>query len=678
MTEGEAAPYCAADDRIETAWIPLADGRRLAARLFLPKDAAANPVPVILEYIPYRRRDGTRTADDEMHVWFAANGYACARVDIAGSGDSDGLIEDEYVTREQDDGLEVIAWLAGQAWCSGAVGMIGISWGGFNGLQIAARRPPALKAVISLCSTVDRYHDDVHFMGGCVLDCNMDWGAYFFTMSGFPPDPGTAGEGRWRDLWRQRIENVELYPALWLGHRRRDAFWRHGSVIENYGAIPVPVLAVSGWADGYTRAVTALVASLDAPCKGIIGPWGHRYPHAGVPGPAIGFLQEARRWWDKWLKGIETGVDADPAMRLWLQEPQPPAGHVPERGGRWIGLDRWPVPQQTVQTLRLADGRLDLGAVKSTRRTATICSPHTTGLASGEWCAYGLGKIAPELPLDQRPDDLGSLTYDGAVLADALAVVGAPRVRLRVSCDKPLALLAVRLSVVQPDGSVERLSYGVLNLCHRDGHEQLSPLAPGVPYDVAVELKTMAHRIPAGQLLRLAVSTSYWPLLWPSPEPASVTVHEDGSWLELPVLDSVDDRPAPVFGPPESAPPAAVTVTREGAETRQILRDIGEASTTFRVSRDDGSYVIDDIGTEQTFTRVHECSIRDNDPLSARTRVACTASYRRGGWQARVESEIEMTCDDREFHFTARLATFDGERPFVERRIVCSVPRDHA
>ena len=320
-------------DNIEIAWIPMSDGRRLAARLMLPKDAMANPVPAILEYIPYRRRDGTRARDDTAYYWFAANGYGSARVDISGAGDSDGLIEDEYVVREQDDALEVIAWLAAQPWCSGAVGMIGISWGGFNGLQVAARRPPALKAVVSLCSTVDRYHEDVHFMGGCLLNGTMGWGSVFLTYGALPPDPEMVGPRKWRSMWRQRIEGLKLYPALWMRHQRRDGFWRHGSVIENYDAIEAPVLAVSGWADGYTAAVFQLVEGLKAPCKGIVGPWGHKYPEFGVPGPAIGFLQECKRWWDRWLKGIDTGGRGRPghaALPPGRGEPEAP----PRRAAR--------------------------------------------------------------------------------------------------------------------------------------------------------------------------------------------------------------------------------------------------------------------------------------------------------------------------------------------------------
>src|ERR1700690_521938 len=230
----ETAPFEDTAERvrsIELAWIPMADGRRLAARLWLPRDAESRPVPAILEYIPYRRRDGTRARDEETQPWIAAQGYDCARVDIAGSGDSDGLIHDEYLKQEQDDALEIIAWLARQPWCSGNVGMIGISWGGFNGLQVAARRPPGLKAIITLCSTDDRYADDVHFIGGALLQNNLTWGAAMLAYMTRSPDPALVGE-RWRDMWLERLRNVPLFPAEWLAHQRRDEFWKHGSVCE--------------------------------------------------------------------------------------------------------------------------------------------------------------------------------------------------------------------------------------------------------------------------------------------------------------------------------------------------------------------------------------------------------------------------------------------------------------
>ena len=663
-------------DNIEIAWVPMKDGRKLAARLLLPKDVKAKPVPAILEYIPYRRRDGTRVRDDDTHYWYAANGYGAVRVDISGSGDSEGLVEDEYVKREQDDALEIIAWIAEQPWCTGSVGMIGISWGGFNGLQVAARRPPALKAVVSLCSTVDRYNDDVHFMGGCLLNDTMDWGGYFFHILGLSPDPEIVGEGKWRPMWKSRIEGMKCPVALWMEHQRRDAFWKHGSVIENYADIQIPVLNASGWVDGYTAAVFRTVEGLGVPSKGIAGPWGHKYPHHGIPGPAIGFLQETKRWWDKWLKGKDTGVENDPVLRLWVQDSLKPLPHHDERPGRWLGLTSWPSPAIKTQKLYFSGTALAASAPRKAGDMRSIRSPLTVGLGSGEWCAYGLGKIAPELSLDQRHDDAGSLLWDGAPLEKPLTVVGRPVARLRLASDKPQAQVAVRLSAIHPDGSVERITYGLLNLSHREGHEKPKPLRKGQFYDVAVELNEIAQAVPAGFRLRVAVSTSYWPMAWPSPELASVTIDASGSVFELPVLAS-DKHQAPVrFAPVEHAASAPLTIKDPGGETRDVHHDVGRNLTTFRHARNDGTYVIDDIGTEVSFTKTKEFTVSPDDPGTARSRVACTSRFRRGVWDARAESEIVLTSDKTHFHLTAYHRTYDLGEPFAERRFKQSFPRD--
>jgi putative CocE/NonD family hydrolase len=684
-------------DEIETAWIPMSDGRQLAARLFLPKTAHEQPVPVVLEYIPYRRRDGTRIGDEHMHRWFAAHGYASVRVDIAGMGDSDGHVEDEYALREQDDGVEVIAWLAAQPWSSGAVGMIGISWGGFNGLQIAARRPPALRAVVSVCSTVDRYHGDVHFTGGCLNEENLEWGGYFFAMHGFPPDPAIVGE-RWREMWIDRIEHAILPPAVWLEHQHRDEFWKHGSVIEDLSAIQAPVLAVSGWADGYTGTVFDLVEGLGplgTPCKGIVGPWGHKYPQDGLPGPAIGFLQETTRWWDQWLRGIDTGVTSDPDMRLWLEDSIEPTGHVPHHPGRWIGIDHWPAggpvapdrwhlaaarlhPADPAPTGPTAASGTTTGTTTGpTAGTTTVRSPVTTGMRAGQWCAYGLGKIARELPVDQRLDDAGSVCFDSDPLDAPVHVVGRPAVRLRVAADQTAAHVVVRLCDVHPDGTSERISYGALNLCHHRSHEHPQALEPGVAVDAHLVLKPIAHTLPAGHRLRLAVSSTYWPMLWPSPERATLTLHDADCELELPVLGDPNLLPDDLFPPPQDAAAGHVTVVRPGPERRWTTHDLDECRTEVVASRDDGVYVIDDIGTEQSFTRVRTHSIVDGDPLSARAVVESRATYRRNDWDVRVEADIEMTCTAHSFVLRGRLAGFDHGDLAVERHVEHEIPRRH-
>ncbi|HZB55795.1 MAG TPA: CocE/NonD family hydrolase, partial [Reyranella sp.] len=366
---------------IEHTTIPLKDGTRLAARIWLPEDAEADPVPALLEYLPYRKRDGTRERDALTHPYLAGHGYAAVRVDIRGSGDSEGVLADEYSQPELDDALEVIDWLASQPWCSGAVGMFGISWGGFNALQVAALQPPALKAIVTLCSTDDRYADDVHYMGGAKLaSADLGWGGFFFADMCHPPDPLLVGE-RWREMWLERLQNVPLFLERWLRHQRRDAYWRHGSVCEDYSAIRCPVFAVGGWTDGYTNSVPRLLEHLDVPRKGLIGPWAHAYPHFAKPGPQIGFLQECLRWWDHWLKGKDTGIMDEPMYRVWMEDPVQPAAYVAERPGRWVAEPSWPTKNLRPLRLALNPGRLEGQPQGET--ALGFCSPQDLGVHAG-------------------------------------------------------------------------------------------------------------------------------------------------------------------------------------------------------------------------------------------------------------------------------------------------------
>lgn len=451
---------------IELAWVPMPDGRKLAARLFLPRQRS-RPVPAILEYIPYRRRDGTRLQDEQMHIWFAAHGHAGVRVDIAGMGDSEGIVEDEYAQREQDDALAVIEWLGSQAWCSGSVGMIGISWGGFNALQVAARRPARLKAVITMCSSDDRYGCDAHYLGGCLLNDNFAWGGAFFNYAVLPPDPAMVGEERWRKMWKERIDRHVNFPALWLRHQRRDEYWKHGSICEDWAAINCAVFAVGGWLDGYTQTVFRLVENLKSPCKGLIGPWGHKEPYRGVPGPAVGFLQECLRWWDHYLKGEDRGIERDPDLRVWIQDYETPQPHFLERRGRWISFSRR-VLRNLKRRRFYGEGR-SLVPKLSRRRLSPLfsSSPQTTGLRAQEWCPYGQGRVSAESAGDQREDDGLSLCMDSDPLASVVNIVGEGRVKLRIAANQTQALIAVRLCDVAPDGTSALITYGLLNLSHR-------------------------------------------------------------------------------------------------------------------------------------------------------------------------------------------------------------------
>ncbi len=647
--------------------IVMPDGTRLSARVWMPADADQDPVPAILEHLPYRKRDGTTARDCLTHPYFAGHGYASIRVDMRGNGDSEGLMDDEYSDQEWQDACDVIAWAAAQPWCNGKVGMMGISWGGFNGLQVAALQPKALKAVITLCSTDDRYADDIHYKGGLLLNENMGWGATMLSYSSRPPDPALAGD-KWRDMWLDRLEHEPFLPAVWLRHQRRDAYWKRGSVNEDYSAIKAAVLAIGGWGDSYKNTVSRLVENLNSPAKGIVGPWVHKYPHFAVPSPAIGFLQEALRWWDRWLKGKDTGVEDDPAMRLYVMDSEPPRDWYLERAGRWIAEQQWPSPNIATRTLALgANGSLADDATLD--RAVSIASPQDCGMDGGEYCAIWLG---PELPGDQRADDAKSACFDGAVLEAPLDIVGGPVIRLKLAADRSRAMVAVRLCDVQPDGASTRITYGVLNLCHRNSHEFPEDVTPGETMEIAFKLDDIAYRVAAGNRLRIAVSSTYWPLVWPSPEEVTLTIH-DGS-VDLPVRPSGDGDEWS-FEEPEGAAPWQIETLREDSHIRKVERVDGKV--TLRIVDDFGETRDLDHGLAVGEIAREAWSIDPADPLSAHGETHWTQTLKRDSWSVRTEAFTTMRSDGENFHLTGRIEAYEGEELVFERDFSEAVPRDH-
>lgn len=657
----------------EHIWIPMSDGTRLGARLFLPEATAK--VPAILEYLPYRKRDGTRGRDEPMHGYFAENGYAAIRVDMRGSGESDGHMADEYLKQEQDDALEVIAWIAAQDWCDGKVGMMGKSWGGFNGLQVAARRPPALKAIITAYSTDNRFTDDIHYMGGLLLNDNLWWGTIMLAYQARPLDPEIVGDS-WRASWLERLDKLPFFPALWLEHQRYDAYWQHGSVCEDFSDIEVPVLAIGAWADSYTNAVPRLLEGLKTPRKAIIGPWGHIYPQDGAPGPAIGFLQEAVRWWDHWLKGRDTGVMAEPDLRAYISDSVAPEGTRIATPGRWVGEAQWPSPSITSTSLQLgADHRLHTGAAPA--GTVTICSPQSHGKAGGEWMGTG---CVGEHPTDQRLDDGGALVFDTPILSDAIEVLGAPVLRLKLRSDKPVAQLVARLSDVRPDGTVTRVSYQVLNLTHRDSHSEPTPLVPGQSYDVTVKLNDCGYRFAVGHAIRIAIGTAYWPMVWTAPELATLTIDTAGSQLDLPTRTAGTDD-AVRFEAPAHGPLTPMTQLDPGTVRRWSTQDHVTGTTSYVTEGvgglfGEGVLKFDEIGTELSHSLKRELTIADTDPLSARYVLTQSYAMGRDGWRTKIDTVTAMTSDATHFHLSGELKAFENGGLVAERHWSQAIKRD--
>ena len=652
-------------DVIEDMGIHMPDGCRLSARVWRPTDANETPVPVILEYLPYRKRDGTIARDSLTHPYFAQRGYACVRVDMRGNGDSQGIMEDEYTEQELSDGEAVIAWLAAQPWCNGSVGMMGISWGGFNGLQLAERAPDALKAVITLCSTVDRYADDIHYKGGCLLNENMGWGSTMWAYSSRPPDPMLVGDD-WRDMWLQRLQAEPYLPITWLNHQTRDAYWRHGSVCENYGGIRAAVLAVGGWGDAYKNAVPQLVEHLSAPVKGIVGPWVHKYPHFAAPEPRIGFLQEALRWWDRWLKGIDTGVENDPAYSVYLMDGVRPQTWYEHRPGRWVNEPDWPMGPMLQQFQFATNNQL---ADTATALADIVASPQDCGMDGGEYCAIWLG---PEQPGDQRADDAKSLCYTSGPMETDVDIIGAPTVTITFQSDQPQAQIAVRLNHIHADGAATRITYGVMNLTHLAGHDQVRELEPGKTYQVDVALDHIAYRLPQGDRLRVSVSTSYWPLLWPMPHAATLTVTQ--GTLHLPISQHGENAER-VFPDPDAAPAWQTQTLRPANNERRRETDLKTGITRLEIIDDFGCVQDAENGLIIEGVAREWWDIHPDDPLSARGKSHWTERRARGDWDTRTETYATMWADQTHFHISARLEAYENDRLIFEKDIADSVPR---
>jgi hypothetical protein len=534
-------------------------------------------------------------------------------------------------------------------------------------------QPPALRAVITVCSTDDRYADDIHHMGGCLLSDSLSWASVMFAYNSLPPDPEIVGE-RWRAMWLERLQGSGLWLEKWLRHQRRDAYWKHGSICEDYAAVRCPVFAISGWADGYSNAVFRLIERLNVPRRGLIGPWSHKYPHLGVPGPAIDFLSEAIRWWDHWLKDVETGIMDEPPLRLWMQESVPPVTQYEERPGRWIAEGSWPAPHIDRQHYSLGSGTLVPGESRPAEKPLTIQSPLTVGLFAGKWCSYAAG---PDLAHDQRQEDGGALVFETAPLSDRVEMCGEASVHLRLASNLPLAMLAARISDVAPDDKATRVTYGLLNLTHRHSAESPALLVPGEVYEVRIPLNHIAQAFPAGHRIRLALSTSYWPLAWPPPQPSRLTIFPQSSWLEIPFRQPrAEDRDLRPFAPPRAAAEIAHRQIEPPHHNWLVHRDLADDTSMLEVINDKGVTDLPDIDL-QISNRVRELySSRADDFQSVRGEVETVRSLRRGEWSTRTRTRTVLRCSADEFHIDADIDAFAGEARVFCHSWQVSVPRD--
>ena len=530
---------------IREVMIPMPDGIQLAADLYMPADIPAGEhLPVLLEYTPYRKND-SRGSKYRMYTYFVKRGYVVARVDIRGTGNSQGrTIPYEYSEIELSDGDAVIAWLAKQDWSNGNVGMFGISWGGFNSIQMAVRKPPALKAFVALMATEDLYQEDVHYMDGII---HIDSWMMSHDLSNAMPG---APEFRLDEDWLRNRFEVEPSIFTYMREQRDGSFWDRASARDKYEQIQIPGYYIGGWYDGYRDSPPRMLEHVKAPVKAMIGPWDHYYPHNAWPAPQVEWRHEAVRWFDQWLKGIDTGILDEPRFAVYVRDWHPPGPGVDEIPGHWRWEEGWPIERSVTKTFYAGQDH-GLSSSPSAQATHSLKYKPSVGLAGGGPVMWW-GNIPP----DQQSMDDYSLIYDSQPLDSPLEILGMPRAILKVSADVSRANWVVRICDVAPDGNVTQVGGAAFNGTHRKSAREPEDLIPGKVFPLEIEMHFTSWVFPKGHRIRFAINNAQWPMLWPTPYQMTTTLAiggVEGARVELPVVPPAD-RPVPKFKLPEEGP----------------------------------------------------------------------------------------------------------------------------
>ncbi len=645
---------------IEKLRIPLADGVSLAARLWLPE--SADPVPVLIEMHPYRAGDLFRRVDGLNAPYWAGHGYAVLRVDLRGSGDSGGLLTDEYTAQEIEDGAAIVAWAKAQSWCDGAVGLTGLSWPGFTALRVAARHPDAVQALMVTGVSDDGFVTDIHHLGGVPYVARVSWAGFMLALNAMPPDPSRF-EGDWRAAWQDRLTANRSWLVPWLAHQTRDGFWHEKAVFGPARQSTTPLLVLGGLADKYKTPTLRLLAGWQGPHRGILGPWEHIFPHLASRQPAIGTLQEGLRWWDHWLKGKETGVMEEPALRYWQEGPVPSET-------RWTGVTDWPL-QTLPHTTFTASG------------TDQLTPSDEAGGAGGTITLSGAASMQTALPGEDpyddgsRPASLEDMTAAGghmltsAPLAAPVTLLSVPVLRVDVRTDGTGGQLAAWLLDLAPDGSAMLVTRGALNLAFSVGFDSIRPPGAGEDRSVALALDVASWVFPAGHRIVLVLAAQAWPILWPSPLGTDVTLDLATLSLDLPHAPA---STAPVDFPlPESAIPGATGAMKWLRLEDKALPPAAQGTQISRGTRF-AAYHINATNTDLLLHGRSDLELMESG-RQARATEHWRACLERPGWSADVTASTSLVSTPQTFQITWSVTARNAGQIIHDANDTVNVPR---
>lgn len=595
-------PYSVTE--VQHSTITLSDGIKLAMKVWLPcrKDeieeffpyfgtekqlswsteinigaksaAVGNVFPVILEYLPYSKDSlMTLQRDHTRHSWFCSHGYIDVRVDIRGTGASEGLYFDEYDEQEFVDCIDVINWFTAQPWSNGKVGMYGKSYGGFNGLQMAYKQPDALKAVISLYSTDNRFTDDVHYEGGAIVGNGMlSWAGFMMALNGRPPHPkffDTYDE--WKTFWTNRLNKAsQSFLCSWLHHQHQnDSYWQHGSIGQNVTRVECPVLVIGGLTDAYTSAAFRMAGSLNEYSRAVIGPWSHQWPDVSIPGPNIDYLNQCLKWWSAYLKGDvihQKEVFDWPRLDLFIRDSLKPQDITKPHKGKWVSLNDWNKRMDVfndstssmtqreddnyLRSIYLGcDGKLFLQQPENSEVSPIKLNPNPNqGSGSGLWFSVDEGFFE-----DQTKANENSHCWVSDILNEDIVFAGLSKFFVTVeAATSGQYCIHVRVCEQFLTGESFLVTRGFLNLNESNNDGWVGRFPSNTKSKMCVNLKGVAHTVPKGHRLLISITPTYFPMIYPAIKTTGLTMYPSESFLVLQTCQDVEKNLRDEYQPPKS------------------------------------------------------------------------------------------------------------------------------